>query len=103
MNELSASQTKNATKKPHHPRAIVARKWTAYQELTGPEIGYSRRVAAKTLRIPRTTFQNWESCKVNEDALDRFFTSEIGVEILHRIICAADFVIQFRECGSRSL
>jgi hypothetical protein len=103
MNELSASQTKNATKKPHHPRALVAKKWTAFQELTGPEIGYSRRLAAKTLRIPRTTFQNWNSSKIKEDELDQFFLSEIGLETLHRIICAADFVIQFRECGSRGL
>jgi hypothetical protein len=103
MNELSASQTKNATKKPHHPRALVSRKWIAFQELTGPEIGYSRRLASKTLRIPRTTFQNWNSCKVREDELDRFFLSEIGLEALHRIVCAADFVIQFRECGSRGL
>jgi len=103
MNKLSASQTKNTTKKPHHPRALVARKWTAFQELTGPEIGYSRRLAAKTLRIPRTTFQNWNSSKVREDELDRFFSSELGLEILHRIVCAASFVIQFRECGSRGL
>ena len=103
MNRLSAGQTKNATKKPHHPRALVARKWTAYQELTGPEIGYSQRLGAKILRIPRTTFQNWGSAKVTEDELDRFFSSEIGLEILHRIVCAADFVIQFRECGSRGL
>jgi hypothetical protein len=103
MNKLSSSQPKNATKKPHHPRALVARKWTAFQELTGPEIGYSQRMASKTLRIPRTTFQNWGSCKVKEDELDRFFSSEIGLEALHRILCAADFVIQFRECGSRGL
>ena len=103
MNKLSASQTKNATKKPHHPRVLVARKWTAFQELTGSEIGYSQRLAAKTLKLPRTTFRNWNSCKVNEDEADRFFSSEIGLEILHRIVCAADFVIQFRDCGCRGL
>ena len=103
MNRLSSDQTKNTTKKFHHPRDLVARKWTAYQELTGQEIGYSQRMASKILRIPRTTFQNWGSDRVFDDELDLFFSSEVGLEILHRIVCAAGFVIQFRECGSRGL
>lgn len=103
MNRLFANQTKTATKKPRHPRVLVARKWAAYQELTGQEIGYSQRMASKILRIPRTTLQNWDSGGIVEDELDRFFSSEIGQKVLHRIVCAAGFVIQFRECGSRAL
>lgn len=103
MHALSTSSSKKVTTKIHRPREIVSRKWMAYQELTSSETSYSHRVAAKVLNVPRSTFQHWCASHIQEDELDRFFSSPIGVNILHRIVSAAHFVIQFRNCGSRSL
>lgn len=103
MNTLSTRSSKNVTEKHLRSREQIARKWTAYQELTSQELGYSQRTAAKTLRVPRTTFQNWISSEVAENELDRFFATPIGAEFIHKVISAALFVIQYRNCGSRGL
>ena len=103
MHELSTNPQKNVTLKIHRPREVIAKKWVAYQELTGSETNYSQRVAAKVLKIPRSTFQDWNAARAREDELDRFFRSPVGTEALHRIVAAAHFVIQFRNCGSRGL
>jgi hypothetical protein len=103
MQELSTSSLKNVTTKIYRSREIISRKWVAYQELTSSETNYSQRVAAKVLKIPRSTFQHWYASHADEDELGRFFSSPVGVKALHRIISAAHFVIQFRNCGSRGL
>lgn len=103
MHTLSTSSPKNGATKIHRSREVISRKWIAYQELTGSEASYTQRAAAKVLKIPRSTFQHWNASHFQEKDLDRFFSSPVGVEILHRIISAAHFVIQFRNCGSRGL
>lgn len=103
MQQLSINSPKNVTIKIHRPREIISRKWVAYQELISSETNYSQRVAAKVLQIPRSTFQYWNESYAQNDELDNFFYSPAGVKALHRIISAAYFVIQFRNCGSRGL
>ncbi len=70
MYTLSPESTNNVTKKNYRPIQIVARKRIAYQELTGPEIGKSQRIASKLLKIPRSTFQTWEERRVLLDSYD---------------------------------
>ncbi len=103
MHKLSANSPKNVTTKIHRSRGIISRKWVAYQELTSSETNYSQRVAAKVLKIPRSTFQHWCASHSQENEIDSFFSSPVGMETLHRIVSAAHFVIQFRNCGSRGL
>jgi len=103
MQELSKSPIKNVTPKIIRPRAIVARKWVAYQELIGPDTGYSQRVAAQVIKIPRCTLQHWHKSSISADELDAFFAGPVGVAFLHRTVSAALFVIQYRNCGSRGL
>ncbi len=103
MHELSTNSPKNVTTKIHRSREVISRKWVAYQELTNSEANCSQRVAARILKIPRSTFQGWNESQAQNDELDRFFNSPVGAEALHRIISAVHFVIQYRNCGSRSL
>lgn len=103
MQELSKNPIKNVTPKIIRSREVIAKKWVAYQELTGAEIDYSQRTAAKILKIPRSTFQYWLMADVQMDELDAFFRSSVGIECLHKIVSAAHFVIQYRNCGVRGL
>ena len=103
MHTLSSSPSKIVIQKLYRSREVSAKKWTAYHELTGPDTAYSQRVAAKVLKIPRSTLQYWHQFNVSADELNRFFTSPTGVTFLHRTVSAALFVIQYRNCGSRGL
>jgi hypothetical protein len=69
MHALSTSSPKNVTTKIHRSREIVSRKWVAYQELISSETNYSQRVAAKVLKIPRSTFQCWCASHTQDDEL----------------------------------
>jgi hypothetical protein len=84
-------------------REIKARKWIAYQELTHADTGYSQRVASRIIKIPRCTLQYWHHSSIAEDELDAFFSTDIGLSLLHKTVLAAVFVIQYRNCGSRGL
>lgn len=103
MEELSKILTENVTPKMIRSRQVVARKWVAYQELTSSDTGYSQRVAARMVKIPRCTLQYWHQSNILVDELDAFFTGPVGLALLHRMVSAALFVIQYRNCGSRGL
>ncbi len=103
MQKLSKNPIKNATPKIIRSREVVARKWVAYQELTSTDIGYSQRVAARVVKIPRCTLQYWHQSNIAGDELDAFFAGPVGLAFLHRMVSAALFVVQYRNCGSRGL
>ena len=103
MQGISQIPTKNVIQKTTRSREIVARKWVTYQELIGPDTGYSQRVAAHVVKIPRCTLQYWHQRSLSEDELDAFFAGPVGLAVLHRTVSVAVFVIQYRNSGSRGL
>lgn len=107
MTLSSPINTNNSSKKIYRPRQIVARKRIAYQELTNQEVGVSQRTASKILKIPRTTFQEWEKAEDNlegdDEEIAKFFSRPVGTKALHRIIMAATTVINFGGSGVRGV
>lgn len=91
------------TKKIQRSSLERSKKIIAFKELTQKEGCCSQRTAAKLLHIPRSTIQDWGSADYDEEQVNAFFSSAAGAQLLHRIIVAAQFVIQYRGKGSRSV
>src|SRR5205823_5055007 len=58
----------------------------------------SQRQYAEQQGVPRTTLQHWLKRKnsiEHEQAVVNFFESPDGLAVLHRIVMAADFILEF--------
>ena len=78
------------------------RKIVAFEELTRGNNSFSQRAAADLLETPRSTIKGWQA-KPFRGEIETFLNSPAGADFLRRIIIAAQFVIQFRGQGCRSL
>lgn len=91
----------NITKKFQYPLLEKSQKVIAFEELTMRSNSCSQRTAAKLLKTSRTTLRDWKSDFFEKEQVASFFTSSAGAKLLHRIVMAAHFVIQFRGSGIR--
>ena len=93
------NHAKNSSTKYRDYRLDSNQKVVLFEEVL--KQGGSQRTAEKFTGIPRTTYQHLsqrqQKCKLNDTVKDFFHTPE-GLEFLHRVTLAANFVIT-QVCG----
>lgn len=93
--------TNNVTQKPQQSTLEKSKKLIAFEELTLNSKSCSQRTAARLLKISKSTIRDWSSSSLEDEQIALFFSSPAGATLLHRIVMAAHFVIQFRGRGVR--
>ena len=104
---LSHTNEKSSIQKKFRPRQVIAIKRIAYQELLHPDNKISQRKACRLIRVPRSTFQDWEKLGERPEDLSvkeqEFFSSSEGTMCLHQILLAASMTIQYGSSGIRGM